>query len=62
MVLLEHDFRSHVAWSAAALALILWRPLPSYAEVGQSQISVSIKYQIFRFDVPVNDALLMNGL
>ena len=62
MILFEHDLGRHVARSPAIFVIIDWHPFLSNAEICQAEVTILVKDEIFWFDVPVYDALVMNSL
>ena len=53
-------FRSHVVKSATnALLFEVFKQLTRPAEITQLNVEVVIEQKVFRFDVPVNDAFLV---
>ena len=59
MLVSGDHFGRHVSRCPRGILLILGRIYPSDSHVGQPQIPLRVKDQIFRFDVPVNDAVLV---
>lgn len=62
MVLPAHDFRSHVAWCARGVFLVFGSPYSSDTEICDAQVAVGVKNEVFRFDVSVDDALVVDVL
>ena len=60
--LAAHHLRRHIAWSARCVLLVFRIPHASDAEVGDLEVPVLIEDQIFRFDITVQNTLLMQIL
>ena len=60
VILFEHDFGSHISWRPTILLTVFRLPFLSNTEVSKAQVSTSIKDKVLRFDISVNDSLLMN--
>jgi hypothetical protein len=60
MVLSAHDFWSHIPGSPTRLLCVFWVPDPRYTEVGHLQIAFLVEHQVFRLDIPVNDAFIVD--
>lgn len=60
MLLPIHDFRSHVARRSTCIIGVILPKLPRYSQICDPQISLRVQYQIFRFDIPVDDLILMH--
>jgi len=59
MVLPQQHLRSHVARGATGLITIFGLPVSSNAEIGDPGVSMFIEYDIFRFDIAVDDVPLV---
>jgi hypothetical protein len=57
-----NDFWSHVARSSRGVLLVVGRVYPGDAHVGQPEIAFRIEDQILRFDVSVEDTVIMQVL
>ena len=62
MIESQHNFRSHVTRRARSVLSVLRAPDASNSEVCDAQIAIAVDDQVFRFDVSMNDLLLMNIL
>lgn len=62
MILPTHHFRGHIARCTARVFLVLWIPDPCNPKVSHPQVPLSIKDQIFRLDVSMNNALIVHIL
>ena len=51
---------THVAWSAAGILSVVWIPDASDAEIRQVDIAHGIQHKIFRFNVTVNNSVMMD--
>ena len=59
VILPAHDFRSHIARSSTCIFFIIGVPNSCDSKVCNSQISLTIKYNVFRFDVSMNNAVVV---
>lgn len=62
MVGLGDDLRGHIAWRPASICGIVWFALSRNAQVGDSEVSLLIEHEVFRFEIPVNDPVGMHIL
>src|SRR5688572_15982243 len=62
MVLPAHDLRCHVAGRATGLLRVVWIPDASNAKIGDPQVAFLIENQIFRFDIAMQDGLVVHVL
>ena len=60
MVLTAHNFRCHVARSSTCFLGVVRIPYSCYAEVGNSEVTLVVEDQIFGFDIPMEDAFVMD--
>jgi hypothetical protein len=60
MVLSAHDLWGHVPGSPTRLLRVFGVPDPRYAEVGHLQIAFLVEHQVFRLDIPVDDAFIVD--
>lgn len=59
MLVSGDHFGRHIPRCPRGILLILGRIDPSYSHIGQPKIPLRVKNQVFRFDVPVNNAVLV---
>lgn len=59
VILFEHYFGSHVSWCPTILLTVFRLPFLSYTKISEAQVPTGIKHKILRFDISVNDTLLM---
>jgi len=59
MRLLAHYFWSHIARSSWGVFWVIWVPNSSNSKVSDLEITVDVKYKIFRLYISVEDALLV---
>lgn len=59
MVLSTHYFRCHISWSSGCILCIFWSPYSCYTKIRYSDVTLHINYQIFRFNISMNNLLLM---
>ena len=57
--LATHHLRRHVAWRTRSVFLVFWVPNTSDAQVSDLEVPVLVEHQIFRFNIAMQDALLM---
>ena len=62
MVLSTHYFWCHISWSSRCILSIFWSPNSSNSEISYPYISFHIYYQIFRFNVSMNNLFFMTIL
>lgn len=62
VILATHDFRSHIARSARGFLGVVRAPDPGDAEVSEAQVATLVKDEVFRLDVSVKDAFLVDVL
>jgi hypothetical protein len=62
MVLAIDDFGSHVARSARRVLIVVRRKYASHPQISQAKVSLGVKNQILRFNVAVDDVILMQIL
>lgn len=62
VILAAHHFRRHVAGRAASVLRVVLSPDPSNSEVRDSKIPIIFNHQILRFDVSMNDILVVDVL
>ena len=62
MVLTAHDFRGHVSRSARGILRVLRVENSGDTEIGEPQVAHVVEDQVFWFDVPVEDLVLVQIL
>lgn len=62
MILSAHYFRCHIAWGSWGVLSIIWIPDPGNTEICGSEIALFIKDEVFRFDVSMESAVVMEVL
>ena len=62
VVLSAHHLWSHVSRCSARIVRVILPVLTRDAEISNSQVSISIKDQILRLHIPMNDVVLMDVL
>ena len=62
MVLTTHDLRCHVAWRSRCVFGILGVPQPCNTQISNSKVTIFIEDQIFRFDISMQDCILVKVL
>lgn len=59
MVLMADHLRRHIARSSTGVLMIIVSHYPRHSQIGYPQISFRIKHKILRFQISVNDFVLM---
>jgi len=62
MVLLEHNFRSHIPRCSTVFVIIVRVPFSSNSIIGQPQVPMSIKHQILWLNISMYNPLIMSRL
>lgn len=62
MGLLAHDLGRHVAWSAGRVLGVVRVPHSSDTQVSDLKVAIRVENQVFRFDVSMQDTLLVQVL
>lgn len=62
MVLATHDLGRHVAWGAGGFLGVVGAPDPGDAEVSEAQVASLVEDEVFRLNVSVQDAFLVDVL
>jgi len=59
VILSTHNFGGHVARRATCVFGVLWVPNPGDTQVGDPQVAVLVKDQVFRLNIPMEDTVLV---
>lgn len=62
MILSAHYFRSHITGRSAGIRRVLLPKFLGDSEISDAYIAFGIKHEVFRFDIPMNDALVVQVL
>ena len=62
VILPTHDLWGHIARCTACLAWVVRWEDARHPKICQSQVAIVVKDQVFRFDIPMDDLLRMDGL
>lgn len=61
VILFEHYFGSHVSWCTTILLTVFRLPILGDAEISKTQVATGIKDKVLRFDISMNNTLIMYG-
>ena len=59
MILSTHHFWCHISWCSGSILSIFWSPYSCNSEICYPDITLHINDQVFRFNISMNDLLLM---
>jgi len=62
MLLSSYHLRGHISWSSRCVFLILRRINPCDSHISESEIALGVKNEILRFDITMNDVILVQIL
>ena len=62
VILATHDLRRHVPRSTTGFTCVVWGENSGDAEIGQAEISLVVKHQVFWLNIPMDDQLRMDSL
>lgn len=55
MIFPHQNLRRHIPWSSTGLIRILSPPISRYSKISDATVSLLVKNDILRFQIPVND-------